>query len=206
MLLTAARIAELLAIGATPDAEDPLVITPQLCRLDRSGASVDFRLGSWFMNLRQSRMTHLDIAKKTEKPAQLTKTNFVPFGKYYVLHPGDFVLGVTLEWLRLPSMMGAYVIGRSSWGRRGLIIATATGVHPGFVGTLTLELSNVGEIPVKIYPGMSICQLFLHTVERGKNETFDDSRFVGFRKPVLGEIERDDVADKLARIKKEKEP
>src|SRR5262245_18868742 len=105
-------------------------------------------------------MSHLDIDQ--EQGAQLNKTHYVRFGDKYILHPGSFVFGVTLEWLRLPGDLAAYVIGRSSWGRRGLIIATATGVHPGFKGCLTLALTNVGEIPIAIKPGMETCQLFLH--------------------------------------------
>jgi dCTP deaminase len=83
-------------------------------------------------------------------------------------------------------------------GRRGLIIATATGFHPGFTGALTLELSNVGEIPIKIYPGMKICQLFLHDVKH-KAGKVDCSRFIGYRKPVLGKVTFDAFAERLAK-------
>ncbi len=120
-----------------------------------------------------------------------------PFGKEFILQPRGFVLGVTLEWVRLPSNLAGYVIGRSSWGRRGLIIATAAGVHPGFTGCLTLELSNVGEIPIAIKPGIPICQLFLHTTEQ--TDLVDKSVFVGLRRPTLGKIDLDDVAKKLAK-------
>src|SRR6266849_9594195 len=114
------------------------------------------------------------------------------------MHPGNFVLRVTLEWIRLPKDMAAYVVGKSSWGRCGLIIATATGVHPGFKGCLTLELSNVGEIPIGIKPGIAICQLFLHDVS-SSDEHVDASSFVGTRKPTLRPIKLDDFAKKLAR-------
>ena len=63
--------------------------------------------------------------------------------------------------------LSAYVVGRSSWGRDGLIIATATGVHPGYSGIITLEISNVGEIPIYLYPGLSIAQLFIQEVTPG---------------------------------------
>jgi deoxycytidine triphosphate deaminase len=81
------------------------------------------------------------------------------------LHPGQFVLGETLEWIRLPKNLVAFVIGKSTWGRDGLIIATAIGVHPNFSGILTLEISNVGEIPIYLYPGLAIAQLFLAYVK-----------------------------------------
>lgn len=131
--------------------------------------------------------------------AQLTKQHFVPFGEPFILHPRAFVLAVTLEWIRLPSNIAGYVVGRSSWGRHGLIIATANGVHPGFTGCLTLELTNVGEIPITIKPGTTICQLFLHSVEGRDPQRVDTSRFIGSRKPKLGAIQLDEVAKKLAR-------
>src|SRR5436309_13869423 len=127
-------------------------------------------------------MTQLPVGE-SKTGAQFTRTQYVPFGSKYVLHPGGFVLGATLEWIRLPKNLGAYVIGKSSWGRRGLIIATATGVHPGFTGCLTLELTNVGEIPIKIQPGMTICQLFIHRVEEHGTGKVDQSQFVARRKP-----------------------
>jgi dCTP deaminase len=128
----------------------------------------------------------------------MTSMNYVPFGRDYYLHPGNFVLGVTLEWIRLPNDLAAYVVGRSSWGRRGLIIATATGVHPGFTGCLRLEITNLGQTPIAIRPGMSICQLFIHTAE-SKSDNIDRSRFIGLRKPTLGQISLDEVATKLSR-------
>jgi dCTP deaminase len=129
MILKAEKIAELLELGEKRDTLDPLVITPtpNLSGLRKSGAaSVDLRLGTWFVMLRQPRMTHLKVDDQ-EGSSQLTKIRYVPFGDEYVLHPRNFVLGVTLEWLRLPKELAAYVIGRSSWGRRSLIIETATG-------------------------------------------------------------------------------
>jgi dCTP deaminase len=197
-ILRAERIAEFLRRGH--NAPDPLVMTPtpDLGKLETSGsASVDLRLGTWFVSLRPARMTHFSADDKRKGTAQLTKTHYVPFGVEYILHPSSFVLGVTLEWIRLPSNLAAYVVGRSSWGRRGLIIATATGVHPGFVGCLTLELSNVGEIPIGIKPGMTICQLFIHTVEGSGSHATDQSNFVGLRKPTVGRIALDEFALRL---------
>jgi dCTP deaminase len=200
MILKTDRIAELLRQGADPSTDDPLVVTPtpDLASLETSGAaSIDLRLGTWFLTLRQARMTHLQTDDSTPN-AQLTKTHYVPFGDQYILHPQSFVLSVTLEWMRLPRNLAAYVVGRSSWGRRGLIIATATGVHPGFTGCLTLELTNVGEIPVSIKPGMTICQLFLHRVEESGQARIDCSQFIGMRKPTVGRVEADELARRLS--------
>jgi len=86
-------------------------------------------------------------------------------------------------------------------GRRGLIIATAAGVHPGFTGCLTLELTNVGEIPIAIKPGMTICQLFLHEV-KSKSTEIDKSPFACSRRPALGKVKLDKVAERLARAQR----
>ncbi len=202
MMLRADRMAQLLESPDNP--EDPLVIRPlpNLGELRTSGsASVDLRLGCWFQVFRESRFSHLDVydtTAATPSESQLTKHHYVAFGERFILHPHSFVLAVTLEWIRLPCNVAGYVVGRSSWGRHGLIIATATGVHPGFTGCLTLELTNVGEVPITIKPGTTICQIFLHSVQGGDPKRVDLSRFVGKRKPTIGAIRLDEVARKLA--------
>jgi dCTP deaminase len=197
VILKADRIADLLSLGAESTTDDPLVIspTPNLDELRKTGAaSIDLRLGTWFVSLRQARMTHLGL---DDPAAQLVKMHYVPFRDTYVLHPRTFVLAVTLEWIRLPKDLAAYVTGRSTWGRRGLIIATATGVHPGFKGCLTLELSNVGEVPISVEPGWPICQLFLHRVETSFGDYVDQSKFVGRRRPALGRVKVDPFVRRL---------
>lgn len=201
MILKADEIARRLEV--TQNDTDPLVITPEpdLERLKNSGAgSVDLRLGTWIVSLRQSRVAVLSVDKDDSQNSpgenRLTRQYYVLFGKSFILHPKYFVLGVTLEWIRIPMDVAGYVIGKSSWGRRGLIIATAVGVHPGFAGCLTLELSNVGEIPIELHPGMEICQLFLHGT-KSSTEIASKSLFVGQRKPRLGKIEADTRAKML---------
>jgi dCTP deaminase len=124
-----------------------------------------------------------------------TNEHFVRFGKNFVLHPGRFVLGVTLEWLSLPRTLSGYVSGKSSLGRHGLVIETAAGLHPGFSGCLTLELANVGEVPVAISPGMEICQIFLHNVDACESD--DRGAFSGQRKPALSLPKQDETFDML---------
>jgi len=130
---------------------------------------------------------------------RLARSYHVCFGEDFILHPRSFVLGVTLEWLRFPSDLGGYVTGRSSWGRRGLVIATATGVHPGFTGCLTLELANLGDIPISIRPGMTVGQLFVHAVDSETGDrSVDQSGFACKRAPKLGYPQSDEIARKLA--------
>jgi dCTP deaminase len=227
MILKANQIANRIISQDDEHRKDPLVIAPfpNIEDLKRSGAaSIDLRLGTWFCMLRQSKIPTLEVddelanaahkagllpdqvrimeellpSAKTPSEANLTKAHYVSFGSRFILHPHNFVLGVTLEWIRLPTDLAGYVVGRSSWGRRGLIIATAAGVHPGFTGCLTLELTNVGEIPIVIKPGMTICQLFLHMVNSSSHE-IDKSPFSCSRRPTLGKITLDPVAEKLAR-------
>jgi dCTP deaminase len=179
-----------------------LTPTPNLDELELSGAaSVDLRLGTWFVSLRPGRTPILDIIDQTQQEdseQKLTKTSYVPFGSRFILHPGSFVLAVTLEWLRMPNDWGGYVVGRSSWGRRGLIIATATGVHPRFTGCLTLELANVGEIPIAVRPGMSICQIFFHKTSTPVKQP-EQSFFVAHTRPVLGPLAPDAICSRLWR-------
>lgn len=201
MILKADKIAHLLESGEP--ASDPFVITPQpnLPEFKNSGAaSIDLRLGCWFAMLRRTRAPMLDVGPNVADAYTsdaFTKLHYVRFGDKFVLHPRTFVLGSTLEWIRMPKNLAGYVTSRSSWGRRGLIIATATGVHPGFTGCLTLELFNSGEIPIALYPGMAITQFFLHTVDTTSDKV-DRSALAGRRRPYLGAIELDEVARKLA--------
>lgn len=177
-----------------------IIPEPQIDDLEKSGeASVTLRLGRWFVALRQSSQTYFDVThEKAEHiyEARASKRYFVPFGEPFVLHPGRFVLASTLEWIKFPAELGGYVGGKSTWARRGLIIETAAGIHPGFNGCLTLELANVGEVPIKIRPGMKICQVFVHSVESGTIPSAGP--LTGHRRPFLGSPKHDDILSKLS--------
>jgi dCTP deaminase len=148
-------------------------------------ASIDLHLGRWFSQPHQSRSTFYDFGEETSNPSAFTaKEYFSPFKGEFVLHPGRFVLAITLEWIRLPGNRAAYVTGKSNLGRRGLVIETAPGVHPYFNGCLTLEMTNLGEIPLKIRPGMKICQLFFHAT--GQCPEPDGGQFSAQIKPTFG--------------------
>jgi len=162
----------------------------------KNAAAIDLRLGRWFRTMRQTKVTEIPIADSRNEES-ISKEHYVRFNDNFVLHPGEFVIGITLEWLKLPFDLSAYVTGKSSWGRRGLIIETAAGIHPGFTGCLTLELANVGAAPIKLNPGMQICQVFFHEVKNdGRGST---TQFVGFRKPSLGHVKKDRVLSALSK-------
>ena len=94
----------------------------------------------------------------------------------FYLHPNELVLTATLEYFKLPSNLAGYVTSRSSWGRAGLVIATAVAVHPGFTGTVTLELVNLGEVPLALRPGLNVAQFVFFQCTGGVQY---DGRFVG---------------------------
>src|SRR5690348_11274554 len=89
-----------------------IIPVPDIARFENSGAaSIDLRLGRWFTSLRPTKVSLLDVTKATELPiseSRTTKHHYVPFGATFVLHPGSFILGATLEWIRLPPSIGAF--------------------------------------------------------------------------------------------------
>ena len=168
----------------------------------RGGTSLDLRLGRWFRSFKQDETSSVPLAALRPREDSIdlqsefkTREHFIPFSKAFVLHPGRFVLGATLEWIRLPKDLSGYVSGKSSLGRHGLVIETAAGIHPSFSGCLTLELANVGEVPLQIFPGMQICQIFLHRTKPG--ESSDIGHFSGSRKPSVRPPSRDRIFDRL---------
>ena len=130
------------------DPYDPSLIQP---------SSVDVRVDRQFRVFHNSRHPFIDVRKPMEDLTELVEiTDSEPF----VLHPGEFVLGQTLERVSLPDDLVARLEGKSSIGRLGLLIHSTAGfVDPGFSGNLTLELSNVANLPITIYHGMPIGQI-----------------------------------------------
>lgn len=127
---------------------DPTMVQP---------SSVDVRLDRWFRLFDNHKYAVIDPAQ--DQP-DLTRLVEVDPEESFVLHPGEFVLGSTYESVTLPDDVAARVEGKSSLGRLGLLThATAGFVDPGFRGHVTLELSNVATLPIKLYPGMKIGQL-----------------------------------------------
>jgi dCTP deaminase len=158
----------------TVELEKRLVIAPLLEpaeQLRDDQASIDVRLGFEFALVSPSSYGVIDefggITDTLTQPSLKTlyTKKYVPLGGKIVIHPHQFILASTLEYMRLPKDLMAYVIGRSTWGRLGLIVATAVGVQPGYAGSLTLELRNLGETPLSLYPGEAIAQLFFHSVD-----------------------------------------
>ena len=127
-------------------------------------ASVDLRLGDSFRVFHNHRASAIDLR---HPPENLTEEVVVPEGESFVIHPGEFCLGRTLEWVELPDDIVARIEGKSSLGRLGLIVhATAGFCDPGWKGTLTLELNNLTRVPIKLYPHLEIAQLSFMMLDR----------------------------------------
>ncbi len=120
-------------------------------------ASIDVRLDRWFRVFYNARYTHIDPSRQQDDLTELVEpTGDEPF----VLHPGEFVLGSTLEMISLPDHLAARLEGKSSLGRLGLVTHSTAGfIDPGFSGHVTLELSNLANLPITLYPGMKIGQI-----------------------------------------------
>jgi len=172
---------------------DRLIITPLLEEEEQiKDNTVDLRLGTEFIITRRTSFPAIDATKGIEieqRIGQYQERIRIGFHEHFVLHPNQLILGSSLEYVSLPSQLSAYVIGRSSWGRLGLIIATATAVSPLFKGCITLELVNLGEAPLILYPGIRIAQLVLHTV-KGKG-TYS-GRYNCSTGPEFSKIYKDD--------------
>jgi dCTP deaminase len=142
-----------------------LIVVPLLEKGQIGEASIDLRLGSEFIEARRRSEEAVDPFRDETLSTVEEDRYEIPFGEHLVIHPGQFLLGATFEFIRLPRDIGGQVLGRSSWGRFGLVVATAVTVQPGFRGCLTLELQNLGTVPMRLYPGLRIAQLVLWTTE-----------------------------------------
>ena len=120
-------------------------------------SSVDLHVDRYFRLFRNHSMRVIDVREDLEDLTELVE---VPAGEALILHPGEFILGSTLERVALPPDLVARLEGKSSLGRLGLLIHSTAGfVDAGWDGHLTLELSNVANLPITVYPGMKIGQI-----------------------------------------------
>ena len=145
-----------------------LIITPILSVNQFGPASLDIRLGSTILIPKRSYSEGQDVTVKeniscVEK--RLHERVRLQYHQKFVLHPQQLILGSTLEYICLPESIFSTLASRYSWGRLGLVIATASIVQPGFRGSLTLELCNLSESPIVLYPGLLIGQLVFFDCE-----------------------------------------
>jgi dCTP deaminase len=166
-------------------------------------SSVDLHLDGDFRVFRNNRYPYIDV--RALQP-DLTELVSVAEDEQFVLHPSEFVLGQTLEWVELPDDLVARLEGRSSLGRLGLLIHSTAGyVDPGWKGNLTLELSNVANLPIALYRGMSIGQIsftrMTSPVERPYGSRELGSKYHGQSSPTASQFYRDFESSRRQPIK-----
>jgi dCTP deaminase len=149
-------------------------------------SSVDLHVDRTFRTFHNARYPYIDVKKEMKG---LTEVVEVTGDEPFILHPGEFVLGSTGERVRLPDDLVARLEGKSSLGRLGLLIHSTAGyVDPGWDGYLTLELSNVANLPITIYPGMKIGQISFFRLttaaERPYGSQDRGSKYQGQRGPT----------------------
>jgi dCTP deaminase len=184
--------------------EGRLVVSPILSKDQLGASSIDLRLGNVFLMVRARGLSHVDPARfaASDKPAddheseqarrQKHERYEAPFGQRFLLHPGMLVLVPTLEWLKLPANLQGTVTARSCWAREGLSIATASLIHPGYTGIITLELANLGQIPLVLYPGLRIAQIAFQKLSKPASEKDMGSRFDMAFEPIEGNVSKGD--------------
>lgn len=149
-------------------------------------SSIDVRMDRFFRVFNNSRYTHIDPKLQQD---DLTSLVEVAEGDAFVLHPGEFVLSSTLEKFRLPANLAGRLEGKSSLGRLGLLTHSTAGfIDPGFEGHITLELSNVANLPITLWPGMKVGQLALFTMSSPAETPYGSgalgSKYQGQRGPT----------------------
>jgi dCTP deaminase len=143
--------------------KEDLIIRPILDIEDQvEESSINIRLGT---KLIVTRRTEYGVLQPSELSASLIRKFqaklYYRFGQRFLLHPRQLILASTFEFIGLPNNLSAHVLSRSRYGRAGLMVATATYVHPGWKGTLTLELFNYGDVPIELECGAPIAQLVI---------------------------------------------
>ena len=160
------------------DPYDPALLQP---------SSIDVRLDRYFRVFDNSKYTHIDPSVRQDELTSLVEKD--NDDEPFVLHPGEFVLGSTFERVSLPDDLAGRLEGKSSLGRLGLLTHSTAGfIDPGFTGHITLELSNVANLPITLWPGMKIGQLCLFRLSSAAEHPYGSaeagSRYQGQRGPT----------------------
>lgn len=149
---------------------------------------LDLSLGNHFRIFKTTSQPYIDVKDPTDHTEKLTVPDDAPF----IIHPGEFVLGQVKEKIKIPAELAAYVDGRSSLGRIGIVVHVTSGfVDPGFEGRLVLEMTNVGKMPVALHPGMRICKLVLFKMTSAAEVPYS------FKKDAKYRDQQDVIASKL---------
>ncbi|MDD4151189.1 MAG: dCTP deaminase [Candidatus Gracilibacteria bacterium] len=156
-------------------------------------ASLDFRLGNVFKVYKRDNLSLIDPNIGID--SKYIETIRLEEGESFILHPRQFILGATCEKIKIPYDLVGRCEGRSSLGRLGIIIHSTAGfLDPGFEGTVTLEITNINEVPIALHPGMRIGQFAFETILGEVENTYDKrkgSKYMGQIDPEVSRISLD---------------
>ncbi|HEX4112325.1 MAG TPA: dCTP deaminase [Stellaceae bacterium] len=188
--------------------DNQLVVSPILSAKQIGASSIDLRMGTVALVVRARGASHVDpkyaklaiedrrkgLSQKDDLSRHQRHERYeFPFGSKFLLHPGVLALVPTLEWLKLPRNLHGSVTARSTWAREGLSIATANFFEPRYEGVATLELSNLGQIPIELYPGLTLAQInFTEVCGDTTRPTDNKAQFNLSFEPLPGIIAKDD--------------
>jgi dCTP deaminase len=152
---------------------------------------LDLRLGNSFRVFNHSKTPYLD-PQNPETLKDVTSEITVKDNESFTMHPGEFVLAMTMEYIEMPDDLTGHLEGRSSIGRLGIVVhSTAANIECGFRGNITLELANMGRIPVMLHPGMRICSLsFMQLTSPAEIPYYKkkSAKYVGQKSPLASKI------------------
>lgn len=175
--------------------EGKIVIDPLKDEKQIQPSSVDMRLGDEFKVFKVIRQPYID-PKDPDEVAEYMESTTVAEGDAFIIHPNEFALATTYEYVKVPNDLVARVEGRSSMGRLGVTMHVTAGyIDPGFEGKITLEISNIGAMPVALYPGQRVCQIVFETMTTPSEIPYGhpdrNSKYMGQVKPESSRIKQD---------------
>lgn len=158
--------------------------------------SLDLRLGKTFRIFEHSKHAYIDPTKKNIGD-DVTREIEVKRNEAFIMQPGDFVLATTIEYLEIPNDHVGRLEGRSSIGRLGVIVhSTAASIECGFRGSITLELANMGKMPVALYPGMRICSVSFEQLSSPAEVPYykkKGAKYIGQKGPDESRIHKEEM-------------
>ena len=175
--------------------EGKIEIDPILDEKQIQPSSVDMRLGDEFKVFKVIRKAYIDPKDEDDISSYMEEIK-VPKGEAFIIHPSEFALATTAEYVKIPDDLVARVEGRSSMGRLGVTMHVTAGfIDPGFEGNITLEISNIGAMPVALYPGQRVCQIVFETMTSPAEVPYGhpsrNSKYMGQTRPESSRVKLD---------------
>ncbi|WP_304124734.1 dCTP deaminase [Methanosphaera cuniculi] len=175
--------------------EKKIIIDPLKDEKQIQPSSVDLRIGNKFKGFKIITKPFIDPFDEVDLESYMEEVT-IDKKQPFIIHPGEFTLATTYETVKLPSDIVARVEGRSSIGRLGITMHVTAGyIDPGFEGKITLEISNIGKMPVALYPGQRVCQIVFETMTSPSVEPYGhhtrDSKYMNQKGPQVSKIKQD---------------